>query len=139
MSVLLEIEILRFLLFLNQNRNSQNSPKRMHPQFPINVLGIYMRKYGITPCSNFSEFQLSLNTCSKRIINYSIIVKTFSRHWLSIMFREWSEAIVILGIIRLQLLRMMAEHTNFYISRILVSASFSSTSCGFIAVIRKES
>ena len=35
MSVLLEIEIPCILLFLNQNRNSQNSPKRMHPSSDI--------------------------------------------------------------------------------------------------------
>ena len=34
-SVLFEIEILCILLFLNQNKNSQNSPKRMHPKFEI--------------------------------------------------------------------------------------------------------
>ena len=32
---LLEIEIPCILLFLNWNRNSQNSPKRMHPQFIV--------------------------------------------------------------------------------------------------------
>ena len=31
-SVLFEIEIPYILLFLNRNKNSQNSPKRMHPQ-----------------------------------------------------------------------------------------------------------
>ena len=31
-SVLYEIEIPRFLLFLNRNKNSQNSPKRTHPE-----------------------------------------------------------------------------------------------------------
>ena len=31
-SVLFEIEIPCILLFLNRNKNSQNSPKRMHPQ-----------------------------------------------------------------------------------------------------------
>ena len=30
-SVLFEIEIPFILLFLNRNKNSQNSPKRMHP------------------------------------------------------------------------------------------------------------
>ena len=31
-SVLFEIEIPCILLFLNRNKNSQNSPKRMHPK-----------------------------------------------------------------------------------------------------------
>ena len=38
-NVLLEIEILCTLLFLNRNRNSQNSPKRMHPKMAIGVKG----------------------------------------------------------------------------------------------------
>ena len=29
----IEIEILCILLFLNRDKNSQNSPKRMHPSF----------------------------------------------------------------------------------------------------------
>ena len=37
MSSVLEIEIPYILLFLNQNRNSQNSPKRMYPLFKIGV------------------------------------------------------------------------------------------------------
>ena len=35
MSVLLEIEIPCILLFLNRNRISQNSPKRMHPKIRV--------------------------------------------------------------------------------------------------------
>ena len=34
-SVLFQIEILCMLLFLNQNKNSQNSPKRMHPKLSL--------------------------------------------------------------------------------------------------------
>ena len=34
-NVLFEIEIPCILLFLNRNKNSQNSPKRMHPKFPL--------------------------------------------------------------------------------------------------------
>ena len=34
-SVLFEIEILCILLFLNRNKNIQNSPKRMHPKFDL--------------------------------------------------------------------------------------------------------
>ena len=34
-SVLFQIEILCMLLFLNQNNNSQNSPKRMHPKLSL--------------------------------------------------------------------------------------------------------
>ena len=37
MSGVLEIEIPNILLFLNQNRNSQNSPKRMYSLFKIGV------------------------------------------------------------------------------------------------------
>ena len=34
-SVLFKIEILCILLFLNRNKNSQISPKRMHPKFKV--------------------------------------------------------------------------------------------------------
>ena len=34
-SVLFEIEIPCILLFLNRNKNSHNSPKRMHPRSPL--------------------------------------------------------------------------------------------------------
>ena len=41
-SVLFEIEIPCILLFLNWNKNSQNSPKRMHPKFMFS----YQKKSG---------------------------------------------------------------------------------------------
>ena len=38
MSILLETEITCILLFLNRNRNSQNSPKRMHPKWISHIV-----------------------------------------------------------------------------------------------------
>ena len=49
-SVLSEIEIPCILLFLNRNKNSQNSPKRMHPQSVISqgLLSVFsfLQSYG---------------------------------------------------------------------------------------------
>ena len=56
MTVLLEIEIPCILLFLNRNRNSQNSSKRMHllmftetspgAALMTFILAVYLRKWG---------------------------------------------------------------------------------------------
>ena len=40
-SILFEIEIPCILLFLNWNKNSQNSPKRMHPTCRVNHVKVY--------------------------------------------------------------------------------------------------